>query len=512
MMATHDLQTRLTAERLTNTTIIFLLAAPLVVVLYASFLFNPSNIDNTLLWIIQVIADSISMVVLMSLWLTILLDILVPEHHRIHSPGSKTFLEQKHPTIDVIVTTAGEPLTVIKQTLIAALNMYYPHTTNVFDDGSSDELKALCTTLGVNYVRRPKRQWAKAGNINYGLRHCTGEFFALLDADQVPHKNFIVKLLQHMEDKSMAMVQSPQYFSNTNFFIANGTAQAQEIFYKHVCPAKNISNSAFCVGTNVIFRRTAIDQIGGIALIGHSEDIWTSFELHERGWKTLFVNEILAHGKAPTSIVSFFRQQLRWAQGGLSMLFERNPLFSEKLSLDQRLQYFSANSFFLVGISICAYLFFPLIYLLFGLKALNTDSGLLWMIHYIQYFVLYYSLTWLLLGRIHVSTIATALASFYPYLLALFATLFGTTQTWVATSSSKNTEAILMRWIWPHVFVIVLTLGALVVGWFDPSNFWTTFYNSVWAIINMYLLFVFITGEKRLVTKEIRKVPDERII
>ncbi len=156
---------------------------------------------------------------------------------------------------------------------------------------------------------------------------------------------------------------------------------------------------------------------------------------------------------------------------GLSMLFERNPLFSEKLSLDQRLQYFSANSFFLVGISICAYLFFPLIYLLFGLKALNTDSGLLWMIHYIPYFTLYYSLTWLLLGKLHISTISTALASFYPYLLALAATLFGTSQAWIATSSSKNTDNVIMRWIWPHVFVIVLTLCALVVGWFDPVNF-----------------------------------------
>jgi len=79
----------------------------------------------------------------------------------------------------------------------------------------------------------------------------------------------------------------------------------------------------------MIFRRSAIDEIGGIAR-DNSEDIWTSYQLHEHGWHTVFINEVLAVGVAPATIAAYFKQQRRWAKGGLSMLFTKNPLRSKK--------------------------------------------------------------------------------------------------------------------------------------------------------------------------------------
>jgi cellulose synthase (UDP-forming) len=253
----------------------------------------------------------------------------------------------------------------------------------------------------------------------------------------------------------------------------------------------------------MIFRRSAIDEIGGIAL-NHSEDIWTSYLLHERGWQTLFVNEILAVGEAPSTIITYFKQQRRWAKGGIGMFFNANPLRSKKLSLDQRLQYFISNTYFLVGFSILAYLLFPILYLLFGIKPLNTEDGLVWALHYIPYFVLYYMLTWLFLGRLYLSTLATALASFYPYLLALFSVVFETEQEWAATNAKKTQKDVIMKWIWPHVFLVTLGLLSLVVGWYEPRNFWTTLFNTVWVAINTYLLILFLTGERRIVALDDR--------
>ncbi|TXH00997.1 MAG: glycosyltransferase [Candidatus Moraniibacteriota bacterium] len=485
-------------SRLLNTTVLFLLAAPLVVILYGSFVFNPNNSDHTLLYVIQVIADAIAIMALLGLWVTVLLDVVTASHHRSQKVNSSNFLNVTKPTIDVFVTTAGEPIDVIKGTLMAAVKMDYPHRTFVLDDGRSKEVRVLASQLGIVYVERSNRQHAKAGNVNNGLRFSKADFFAIFDADQVPKKDFIVKLLPYMSNNKLAMVQSPQYFANTHSFIAAGTAQAQEVFYRYVSPAKNISNSAFCVGTNMIFRRAAIDQIGGIAL-NHSEDIWTSFKLHERGWHTIFVNEVLAVGMAPITIASYFKQQRRWAKGGIGMLFNQNPLYAKKLNLDQRLQYFISNTYFLVGFSILAYLLFPILYLLFGVKPLDTENGLVWALHYVPYFGLYYMLTWLFLGKLHIATLATALASFYPFILAFVSALFDTEQEWVATTARRSSEEALFKWIWPHVLLILLGLFSLFVGWYDPDNFWTTLFNSVWVILNTYLLFVFVTGEKRLV-------------
>jgi len=486
----------LASTRIDNLTIVFLLSAPFVVVFYASFVFNPANADHLVLYAFQVLADAISITVLAGLWVTVLLDVVVEWHHRLRRVWDVAFLETEKPTIDCIVTTFNEPIDVVERTFKAVLAMEYPHVSYVFDDGQSAEVEVLAKKFGIQYVTRGDRKHAKAGNLNNGLQDCPGDFFAVFDADQVPKPDFIVTLLPYMANSRVAMVQSPQHYENTHEFIAAGAAQAQEVFYRYVCPSKNISNSAFCVGTNMIFRREAIDSIGGIAF-NKSEDIWTSLKLHESGWQTIFVNKVLAIGQAPSTVVSYFKQQLRWARGGLEMLFYHNPLRSTRLQLDQRIQYFMSNSFFLVGISIAVYLLFPLLYLLFSIKPLETESPFTWLIHYVPFFLLYYSLTWLLTGRLSVSTLATALATFYPYLLALFSVFFDKEHEWTATTSKKSSEDFFMKWAWPHVFIIALTPLALIVGWYNNYDFWSGLFYSMWSVINMLLLYVFITGEKR---------------
>ena len=63
-------------------------------------------------------------------------------------------------------------------------------------------------------------------------------------------------------------------------------AYMQSVFYRFIQPGRNHFNAAFCVGTNVMFRRGAIDDIGGMYTDSKSEDVWTSLMLHERGWQS----------------------------------------------------------------------------------------------------------------------------------------------------------------------------------------------------------------------------------
>ncbi len=486
------------AKKLSNTAILFLLLAPAIVVFYGSYVFNPANMSNPLLYLMLVIADAISMVSVMGLWFTILFDVLVPTHHEEIPMSKKTSFLRSKPKVDILITTAGEPIEIVRKTLEAALLVSYPHKTFVLDDAKSSEMKSLVEKTKAFYVIREDNSFAKSGNVNNALKRASeGEFFIILDADQIAKPNMIITLLPYMSDSSIAMVQSPQSFTNLNKFISFGTSQAQEVFYKYVCPAKNISNSAFSVGTNVMFRRSAIDGIGGIAEISHSEDIWTTLRLHEKGWKTLFIHEVLAQGLAPSTIQSYFKQQHRWAKGGFSMLFDSSPIFSSNLTLDQKIQYFLSNTFYLVGITNLIYLLFPIIYLLFGSTPLSTGSFANWFVHYLPYVVLYYGLNWLFLGKLHIATISVSISSFYPYITAFFSSLMKGKDTWVATSSKKRKRDPYMKWLWPHFLIIILTLLSLVIGWYNPGNYWATLFYSILAIWNVYLLYVFITGEKR---------------
>ncbi len=481
-------------NKIPNTALLFVVAAPIAIFYYATYIFNINHAGNIYLYVLQIIADVIAMSVVGSLWATILLDIIQPEHNREHIGYNKDFLKENQPIVDVFIPIFREPIDVIEKTIRRAVEIDYPHETFVLDDGDSPEVKALAEKLGANYIARPMqgKKHAKSGNINFAIDQTKAEFFAIFDADHVPKPSFLTELLPFFENKKVGLVQTPQHYTNTKKFIAAGTSQAQEIFYKYVQPAKNSYNAAFCVGTNMIYRRSAIDEIGGIARRNHSEDIWTTILLHERGWESVYYNKVLAEGRAPETIASFFRQQNRWARGGFTLFFEKNPLFIEGLTLDQRLQYFFSNIHYFSGLAVLIYLSLPIIYLFTGQFAVDLNYGKEWVFHYLPYALIIYLLPYYLLGSLKIATISTAMASFSPYLQAFISTVLKNNYKWVATESKKPGNTPLIIHIWPHISIIMLSFAAILVGWYNPTDIVTTLVTTFWTIVNTYLIFIFL--------------------
>lgn len=252
-------------HKIPNTALLFVLLAPFVVLYYMSYVLNFANAGNIYLYFLQIIADGIAMIVIGSLWITIILDIIQPEHNRRDIIYDKNYLDHNKLSVDVFIPVTREPLDIIKKTLIAARDMKYPHKTFVLDDGSSDDTKKLAKKIGIFYISRPlyAKKFAKSGNINFALQQSKSTVFAVFDADHVPKESFLLELLPFFENEKVGLVQTPQHYINTDKFIASGTAQAQEIFYKYVQPAKNSYNASFCVGTNMVYRRRTIDDVGG---------------------------------------------------------------------------------------------------------------------------------------------------------------------------------------------------------------------------------------------------------
>lgn len=490
-------------KRIPNTALLFVLLAPFTIAYYATYVFNPANIGNIYLYPLQLFADTIAIVVVGSLWLTILLDLLQPEYHKQNFKYNKAWLQAYQPTVDILIPTANEPFEIVANTVLKAAALEYPHKKiYILDDGNSHQLRLLASQINAFYIQRPEKHFAKSGNLNNGLQFCDSEFFAVFDADHAPKSKFLNNLLPFFENKKVALVQTPQHFTNTDNFIASGTSQAQELFYKYIQPAKNSYNSSFCVGTNMIYRRAAIDLIGGIAAKSHSEDIWTTILLHEKGFESIFYNKILAEGRAPETITSFFRQQNRWAQGGFSLFFTHNPMFIKGLSIDQKLQYFFSNIHYFSGFAILIYLLLPIIYLLFGILPLDVTESHVWLTHYIPFFVTIYFLPFFLLGSLKPSTISTSLASFSPYLSAFFAIISHHNHKWVATESASSKLSFIASDIWPHVFIIALSFFAIPVGWYEEKDFFTTLAITLWVLINAGFLILFIKngGESRKTT------------
>src|SRR4051812_41895460 len=242
-------------------------------------------------------------------------------------------------SVDVYITCYDEPLQLLRRTAIGAKAIRYPHRTYVLDDGKRDEVRAMAAELGVGYVRREGNEHAKAGNLNNALKVTDGEFILQLDADHVPLPIIIDRLLGYFADDKVAFVQSPQDFYNTDSFThvvhdqGHRLWEENRIFFSLIQPGKDTFNAAFFCGSCGMFRRAALEEIGGFSTGSVTEDMETSIVLHGRGWLSRYHRETLAYGLSPASAAQYHVQRLRWGTGAMQILRKKNPLRYSGLSV-----------------------------------------------------------------------------------------------------------------------------------------------------------------------------------
>jgi cellulose synthase (UDP-forming) len=178
-------------------------------------------------------------------------------------------------TVDVFITTYNEDLDMVMTTALAAQRIRHPHSTWILDDGARPELKALAEEHGLGYVTRSE-DWtanvprhAKAGNLNNALMVTHGEFLLILDADQIPEPDILEKTLGYFNNRRVALVQTPQYFSNVPADDPLGS-QAP-LFYGPIQQGKDGWNAAFFCGSNAILRREALMQLGLVGYVKETE-------------------------------------------------------------------------------------------------------------------------------------------------------------------------------------------------------------------------------------------------
>ena len=263
--------------------------------------------------------------------------------------------------VDVFVPICGEPTTVVRATLeaVAAIRWTGEKRVYVLDDGGMDAVKALAEGLGFTYLSRPRQgvphRDAKAGNLNFGLAHSSGELLLVLDADQVPVPGILEALAGYMRFPKVAFVQSQQAFEvpdDDPFF------NQDPIFYEALLLGFDAGDSVISCGSGVLYRRTALDEIDGFVTWNLVEDLTTSYELHSRGWKSFYYPFPLSRGLAPATIWGVYRQRGQWAFDTMRLFFWDSPLLKRGLSG------FARATYLIIGLSyLCAAFVFPFFFL-----------------------------------------------------------------------------------------------------------------------------------------------------
>lgn len=364
----------------------------------------------------------------------------------LHNKIVASWRPKQFPSVDIFLPTCGEDIEVLKNTWdgVALLVGHYRGavTAYVLDDSNREIVANLALQYKFQYKVRPNPgEYKKAGNLRYGFSISKNDFIIIFDADFRPRIDFINELLPYMHQKGerIGIVQSPQYF-DVNLhqnWLERGAGATQELFYRFTQVSRNDHKSAICVGSNAIYRRSALNSIGGTALVEHSEDVHTGINLRMKGWDLVYIPVILAKGLCPESMTAFFNQQYRWCMGSMSLMIS-TKFWELKIPWRSKLSYISGFLYYIhTAISSIVLPIIPLFILIVVPESIDFKHSLLIIPSFIFSFIIY-PLWHKNIYGIEVRSVQNIYG--WAHLIAIFNIFTNNTMSWNPTGSKSKSN------------------------------------------------------------------------
>src|SRR4029079_19590099 len=240
-------------------------------------------------------------------------------------------------------------------------------------DDSTDETRSIAELavrryaaqgIDIKYIHRDDRHGYKAGALEAGLKIARGQFIGIFDADFIPTPDFLTRLMPHFRDAGVGMVQARWGHINQDYSLMT-RAQAILLDGHFVLEhgGRNRSGRFFNFnGTAGVWRRTAIDDAGGWQHDTLTEDLDLSYRAQLRGWKFVFVPDVVSPAEVPVEMNAFKSQQHRWAKGSIQTCMKLLPrILHSNLPLRVKAEAFfhlTANFNYLL-MSVLSILMFP---------------------------------------------------------------------------------------------------------------------------------------------------------
>ncbi|WP_413536799.1 glycosyltransferase [Carnobacterium divergens] len=438
---------------------------------------------------------------------------------------------KKLPTVDILIATYNENAEILNRTILGCQNIDYPkHLVSIYlcDDGNRSEIATLAKKFDIGYINRDSNEHAKAGNLNHALTQTTGEIIVTQDADMVPKRHFLKRTLGYFYKEDVGFVQTPQTFFNydifqNNLFLHNEVNNEQDFFMRSLQTAKDQYNALLYVGSNALFRRTTLEEIGGFSTGVITEDMATGLIIQNNGWKTVFVNEALASGISPETLEDFIKQRDRWGRGNIQVFkkYKLNKL--PELSFIQKLFYVDGVLYWFYGIYKLIYIICPLLYILFNvysIEAAFTDLLLFWAPSYLSGQLMFKSIAGKKYHSLlsHIYELSTAPQVFWAVFKEVFAKSDKGKKFHVTKKGLKQTTSHFnWRIIRTQIVLLVICLIAFVKLALTSyqSGHAISFFNlnTYWLLYNIFALtiVVFVAIERPRLPLFVKVILDEII-
>ena len=231
---------------------------------------------------------------------------------------------------------------VVERVINAAANLSWPAERlqiQLLDDSTDDTSEIIAATLErhryrgirLDHVRRTHRRGFKAGALQNGLASAVGEFIAIFDADFIPPRDFLQRTIPcfdagegeraNLGHETVGCVQARWGHANPDTSLLT-RIQALGIDGHFVVEqtARDAVNAFLNFnGTAGVWRRSCVEDAGGWQGDTLTEDLDLSYRAQLRGWRILYLPEVVVPAELPVQIGALKRQQFRWAKGSIQV-------------------------------------------------------------------------------------------------------------------------------------------------------------------------------------------------
>lgn len=259
---------------------------------------------------------------------------------RAASAPSSRLQANTFPSVTVQVPLYNERA-VVERILCAVAAQEYPRDRfriQVLDD-SDDETRTLARQLAaqlraqgvrVELIQRSVRTGFKAGALAEGLQHTDDEFLAIFDADFVPPPDFLRRVLVEeavFADTRVGFVQTRWAFLNAEgSLVTHAQALMLDVHFEIEQRARaSVGLPISFNGSAGVWRRACILDAGGWQADTLTEDLDLGYRAQLRGWRGVYLPQVAVPSELPADVLSYKRQQARWARGTAQVLRKMLP-------------------------------------------------------------------------------------------------------------------------------------------------------------------------------------------
>ena len=244
---------------------------------------------------------------------------------------------------------------VAKRLVDAVCNLDYPKdqmNIMVLDDSDDDTVDLLEKTVQyyktqgfqIEHIRRGTRKGYKAGALKHAMQITNSEFVAIFDADFIPPTWFLKRAIPHFSKPSIGLIQCRWGHVNENYSTIT-QVQALSIDFHMLIEQKAKSDSHLFMnfnGTAGIWKRDCIEDAGGWHTATLVEDLDLSYRAQLKGWKCVFLPDIVVDAELPAQMNAAKRQQFRWAKGSIQCATKLllDITVQRKMSIEAKIQAF----------------------------------------------------------------------------------------------------------------------------------------------------------------------------